>query len=470
MIFERARQVADTVLYEGYVLYPYRASARKNQVRWQFGIVAPQRWSETGGCEPWWMQTECLLEFAPGAREARVTGKIRFLQLQTRTIEKVLDAAEGRFEPVPSLEVDGRLWLTWDEAVECEVDFTEPVPRDAAAAGERAVPFSIPSAREIEEIRATSGALAARCVRERWALAGQLYIHTAPGVPSGRAPVLASPLQEAAAATIRVRVENLTPWAAPGSPRSAALRFSFIGVHTLVALEGGAFISLLEPPAWARAAAAACANVRTWPVLIGARGARDGILSSPIILYDYPEIAPESPGDLFDATEIDEILTLRTLTLTDEEQREARATDARAAAILDRVATMPPEVLDRLHGALRYVRADAPQPPDPTPAPAWWDPGADASVAPDTDCIDVHGVPVSKGSRVRLRPGARRADAQDMFLAGRTATVEGVFFDVEQRSYLAVTLDADPAADLFQWHGRYLYFAPDEVEPLEARE
>ena len=98
----------------------------------------------------------------------------------------------------------------------------------------------------------------------------------------------------------------------------------------------------------------------------------------------------------------------------------------------------------------------------------WWDPGADASVSPDTDRVEVNGVAIAKGSRVRLRPGARRADAQDMFLAGRIATVEGVFFDVEAHSYLAVTLEEDPAAELYQWHGRYLYFSPDEVEPLEA--
>ena len=76
-----------------------------------------------------------------------------------------------------------------------------------------------------------------------------------------------------------------------------------------------------------------------------------------LFLYDYPQIAPESPGDLYDATEIDEILTLRTMTLTDEEKREARATDPRAAAIIDRVDDMPPEILDRLHGAVRYLRA-----------------------------------------------------------------------------------------------------------------
>ncbi len=75
-----------------------------------------------------------------------------------------------------------------------------------------------------------------------------------------------------------------------------------------------------------------------------------------IILEDHPAIAPESPGALYDATEIDEILALRTAALTDEEKREARGTDDRAAAVIDLADTMPPEVLERLHGAVRSLR------------------------------------------------------------------------------------------------------------------
>src|SRR5262245_57774536 len=140
---------------------------------------------------------------------------------------------------------------------------------------------------------------------------------------------------------VRVRIENLSAWPldAPAG-RSHALRWSFVATHTLLAVRDGVFVSLLDPPAWARHAAAACANLHTWPVLVGDKNRRDIMLSSPIILYDYPQVAPESPGDLFDATEIDELLTLRTMTLTDEEKREARGTDARAAAMLDRIDAM----------------------------------------------------------------------------------------------------------------------------------
>jgi hypothetical protein len=231
----------------------------------------------------------------------------------------------------------------------------------------------------------------------------------------------------------------------------------------------------------------------------------DVVLSSPIILYDYPQIAPESAGDLCDSLEIDEILTLRTMTLTDEEKREARATDPRAREIIDRSDSMPQEMLDRLHGAIRYMRSvtgDDPRfqgsgegededdlaaivsgrasrsgPPtlassaaDGTVVP-WWDPGMDASVSPRTDRVWIQGVSVGRGSLVRLQPGAQRADAQDMFLAGRIGMVEAVLFSVDADTYLAVTLEDDPdAAEVQRWHGRFLYFSPDEVVPISGGE
>lgn len=198
-------------------------------------------------------------------------------------------------------------------------------------------------------------------------------------------------------------------------------------------------------------------------------GHGDGlILSSPILMYDHPQVAPESPGDLFDAGEIDEILSLRILTLSDAEKREARATDPRAAAILDRVDDMPPDVLGRLHGTLR----DGGGKQEPAPSDAgsetlpWWDPGADAAISPATDSIMVAGCRVAKGSRVRLRPRRRGTDAHDMFLAGRTAVVDAVLLDVDGSHHVAVTLDDDPGAELHQWYGRFRYFLPEEIEPL----
>ena len=124
-------------------------------------------------------------------------------------------------------------------------------------------------------------------------------------------------------------------------------------------VRGAAFLSLQDPPEFAKEATAACQNVGAWPILVGEHGERDTMLAPPIILYDYPEIAPESPGDLFDGTEIDEILTLRILTLTEDEKRAVGAIDAQARALLHRSEALSPEQMLSLHGRLRPARENA---------------------------------------------------------------------------------------------------------------
>ena len=443
--FDGIRRVADVVLYEGYVLYPYRADARKNLMRWQFGVLAPRGWSEADGSESSWIQTDCLIE--PGAGKARLTGVVRGLQLQHRSVEVVVDAEQGRFRRVDQLDVDGQLWTSWDEGIEREIELAVPL----VAGAERRFRFAFVPGYQAEPLRDRAGQVVGRVVRELKEVVGEIHVRVQRAAEAFH-PVL----------RVQVRVDNLSRDPRPGAPRDEALRSSLVGVHTLLAVEGGAFLSLIDPPEWAHAAVTACDNVRTWPVLAGAEGDRDLLMAAPIILYDHPQVAADSPGDLYDATEIDEILTLRTMTLTDDEKRAARAADPRAAAIIDRVDALSAEALSRLHGTIRSPSA---APPEAAP---WWDPGADGEVSPETDAIDVDGVAVARGSLVVLRPGRRRADAQDMFLQGRVATVEAVFEDVDGQRYLAVTLVDDPAADLHAQHGRFLYFAPDEVEPLDA--
>lgn len=432
--FERAGRVADAVLYEGYVLYPYRASAAKNQVRWQFGVLAPRRFADADGSEQWVQQTEVVAEFGLAAT---VDVRIRFLQVQTRMVEA---ARDGGYVPVAQLDVDGQRWATWEEAVEHAVDISGI---DLASPGTTEMPFTIPASHEVEQL-GTAG----RIVRERWSVEGlaRMAVEDVPGP---------YPLTR-----LRVRVENVTDWGVQGGRREDAMRRSLIGVNVLLHADDGSFLSSLDPPEFAAGAVAACTNQNAFPVLIGDEGDASTVLSSPIILYDHPEVAAESPGDMCDATEIDEILALRVLTLTDEEKVEARATDARSAAIVDRVDDFAPEIFERLHGAIRSLR---PAPDKPLP---WWEPAVDAAVDPWTDAICIEDVDVQKGSKVRLRPGSRRTDAQDIFLTDRVATVEGVFSDVDGDRHLAVTLDDDPAAELHQWYGRFLYFHPDEVEPI----
>lgn len=449
MTVELARQIADALLYEGYILYPYRASAQKNQLRWQFGVLVPRSWSERVSGEPWFNQTEVILEPSPTTM-LEVT--VRCLHAQAKTIEH-RDRANG-FRPVSSLDLDGTLHVSWDEGVEHEV--VANFPLDAVLATAQRVPFEIPSSRQIEVLHDHAGEPSARIVRQRWPVSGLLHI--------------SAQRLEGVYGVVRVcvRVENTTDWFEACASRDDALRRSLIAAHTLIHVRDGAFISLLDPPTWAQPAVSTCANVNMWPVLIGDR--RQTVLSSAIILYDYPSVAPESPGDLYDATEIDELLTLRTMTLTDAEKREACATDDRAAAVINRTETLPPEVLERLHGALRYLRTTTRDSSQQLAEPPWWTPDALTSVSPETDCVLVNGVPITRGSHVRLVPGKRRADAQDMFLTGRMATVEAVVFDVDGASYVAVSLLDDPAADLLSSYGRFLYFSPDEVEPVKESE
>ena len=87
---------------------------------------------------------------------------------------------------------------------------------------------------------------------------------------------------------------------------------------------------------------AACVNAHSWPVLAGPPGDGSLLLATPIILEDHPRVAPESPGDLFDGGEIDQLLILNTLALTDAEKAEIRATDPRTREILDRVEPLTP--------------------------------------------------------------------------------------------------------------------------------
>jgi hypothetical protein len=402
--FAAAQAVANAVLYEGYVLYPYRASSAKNRTRWQWGVLMPAAYVADDPSERSSCRTEVVAEPEPGAT---LTVQVRFLDAARRP--------------------DG-----WADAVERAVQFELP-----AQPGRAEHPFG--------------------CDGDQ-PLAGVVLveIRELPG-PYG---------------AVRITIEVVNRTASTAADRDAALEQALIATHTLGALDRGVFLSMTDPPEWAKLLVGECANSGTWPVLIDDDTV---VLSSPIILEDHPRIAPESPGDLYDACEIDEILTLRTMTLTDAEKAEARATDPRAAAVIDRVDGLPQDHLDRLHGALRYLRnvTGDPEPPRDvfsTDAP-WWDPGADASVDPETDVVEIDGIAVARGSMVRLHPGgrsgSRRTDAQDLFLRGRTATVEAVLLDVDGNHHIAVTPADDPElAEVARWHGRYLYFTAEEIEPV----
>jgi hydrogenase maturation protease len=191
-------------------------------------------------------------------------------------------------------------------------------------------------------VREPGGAIVGLLVREQQAVAGRIEAEAV----------------EVAEGLFRVtlRVRNL---ATGGGNRDQALLRSLASTHAILSAREGEFVSLIDPPGRWREAAAGCRNVGAWPVLAGEPGRLDTMLSAPIILDDYPRIAPESPGELFDATEIDEILTLRILTLTEEEKRAVAAVDPRAAALLARTEALAGEPLLGLHGTIRDIRPEA---------------------------------------------------------------------------------------------------------------
>jgi hypothetical protein len=372
MRFADAERIADALLYEGYLLYPYRLSSVKNVRRWTFGCLFPPVYPQPpGSAEGPSLQAEVLV--ITGA-DARVAVKARFLHL----------------------------------------------------AGDEGIPREVPSP-ELS-LEATSHAVP-------WAFAGPGHEAIA-GTLDVSAEALAEGLLR-----LRVRLENRTTAEGIGQlTREAALAWSVVACHLIVAVEGGEFVSPTDPPEALRAAAAGCRSERTWPVLVGPPGRRDLLLAAPIILGDYPEVAGQSPGDLFDGTEIDELLTLRIRTLTPAEKEEMATSDPRAAAVLARCEALGDDQFLGLHGAWR-----------PAEAPA----------------VHVGGVLLAPGVRVRLRP-RRSADALDLALAGRTAVVVSIDQDFEDRVHVGVALDDDPGQDLGV-AGRpahRFFFAPEEVEPL----
>lgn len=372
-------QIARSVLYEGYLLYPYRASALKNQQRWNFGVLYPPAWaaSQTGSDRSYF-HAECVVQ---GCAQTELTISVRFLHLLARET------------------VNGE----WQEGSEQSVTVSHNL-----SAMPRVEIFERPASDE-----QTDGV-----VRRKQAIEGRIEVSAIEiGTDTFR---------------LTVRVSNTSPFQT--EDRNQALLRSLASAHAALTVQNGQFVSQIDPPEHLKDAVAACQNVGVWPVLVGDPTARDTMLASPIILYDFPQVAPESKGDLFDGTEIDEILILRTLTLTDAEKEEVRRTDERARALLDRLESAPAEHLGELHGRMQTL--DAP-------------------------------LTFKKGDRVRLRP-RKRADIFDTILDGKIAIIEAVEQDFENKIHFAVVIEDDPGRDLGEMRqiGHRFFFSAEEVESV----
>lgn len=401
MNLEGVEQIANAVLYEGYNLYPYRPSSVKNRQRWTFGGVCPRAYCLAQGGEAWSVETQCL---AQGDERTTVSVKVRFLHLIRRHVGALMVGSSSQIEPagardpggsqnqraphppeadllgpsplqeqegtglspslpqdwgsegrgergpalaqsatryVDALQVGDRLIQAWDEAAERDVEAGGLALGELARRPHR-LAFAFPAWQGLEPLHNEGGEAAGVLEREQRPIEGALTIEV-------------EPIGDPRLFKITARVMNLTPCSARS--RDEAMLQSFASTHLILGLNGGEFVSAIDPPESLRESVAGCRNQGVWPVLVGEAPARDTMLASPLILYDYPELASESPGELFDGTEIDEILTLRIMTLTEDERRAMRGTDERTRALLERTDALAAEQLATLHGAMRGLRS-----------------------------------------------------------------------------------------------------------------
>lgn len=442
MNLESAEKIVNAVLYEGYILYPYRPTAIKNRQRWTFGGLFPagSRAARKHG-DPSRMQLEVPVL---GTASSRLDLRIRFLHLTMRQagelpqpLDQLSHGQEPSYRPVPVLEIGGERHFSWQEAVERE--FATSVPLGELCEGENRVQFACPPDRDIQPLRDDDGRIAGILVRSQLPLEVEIAMSARPDAGGGY--------------RLKVVVENRTVLEDPGVAREEAQLQAMASTHAILGIEAGEFVSLLDPPGALKEIAESCDNRGCWPVLVGEEGRRDTLLASPIILYDYPQIAPESPGDLFDGLEIDELLTLRILTMTPQEKQEMAAVDERARTLLERTEGLTTEEMAAMHGALRNLRA--------VDERSCREPGRGEVV--------VDGAVLGVGDRVRLNPKAG-GDIFDVVLRGKTAVIEAIERDFEDRVHIAVALDDDPGRDLglARMPGHRFFFSPDEIQAVAS--
>ena len=422
MNFSAIEKIADAVLYEGYILYPYRPSSIKNQQRWNFGTLFPRDFAlAQNPHEVWCFRAEVIVQ---GSELSRIDARVRFLHLTPADDdEHGWDQGFARFRTVENVTL-GQIC----EGLETHFNFDELT--------------------EAERQTVPAGFSARQCV-------GKLMLN-------------ADRLEDGVY-RLRAVFANETQVDAPAeATRKLAQASAFTSAHLLLHVSGGALVSALDPQPELAAAVADCRNQGVFPVLAGEAGDRTRMLVSPIILYDYPQIAPESTGDFFDGTEMDEMLALRVMTLTDAEHEEMRRSDPHARAILERMETLPKEHLLKVHGAVRGMRpvdnlAES-TPEEFERAIQPWNPFEER---PPVDVVRIFGAEVRKGDRVRIWP-QKKADIMDLAMEGKTAVVESIVQDLEDKVQLAVVLDDDPGRDLglMQKAGHRFFFTPEEIEPL----
>ncbi len=395
-LLSHLEELVESLLYEGYALYPYTPGAAKNSTPTPFGIIYPPAYAEGNAATFDHLRLECGLVAEEGAP---LSATVRFLQ------------ASGERH----------------QAVERRIDLPAP--------GEP-VEFSFD------------------------ALEGHARLRVDPAGDG---------LQR-----VRVCVHNTTSLADADIDRGTALRAGLLSTHVVVTCPGSRFVSPLETRDFE--------SVNTFPVL--ATPTDDTVLGAAIVLPDHPQLAPQSRGNLFDNTEIEEALLLHVHALPDMEREAIADQDPAVRAMVERAAATTPEDIFDLHGVMhptppgvlstpvteephpvfegwRPPEQTERRPPEQTEPP---EPPADLPAFPGHTEVTAGGVTFRRGDRVRLRP-KREGDPIDHMVAGRTATIEKLLHDVDNCLYFAVTVDGDPGQELLRDTGRFLYFFEGEVEP-----
>lgn len=427
-------KLAEAVLYEGYLLYPYRPSL-KNTQRWTFGGLFPRAFCEAQpSVEAPLLQVECLLE---GDEQTRAVASLRFLRMIDRRLgqfhEPLPDWSDGdvaQAQRVAAMTAGGREFHSWQEAADEKLALPDVTLAELLRSSRRQS-FELAESVDREPVTDGDGRFVGFIERSRQRLAVSLELRAA-RVNDGCFRLTLRAANETEPALDANAAER------PAMARDKAALRACIAAHAVIAVRGGELVSQFDPPERFRELAAANQNLGVWPVLVGEAPNRSTLLAAPIILYDYPRIAPESPTSLFDSTEIDEILSLRIMTMTDEEKHAMRALDPRSRGMLERIEALSPVDMAQLHGAVR-----------------------DPSQTPQSACG------LAPGDRVRLMP-RKGADSFDLFLDGKTATITSIEQDFEGRYHFAVVIDDDPGRDLGidLQVGHRFFFQADEIEPL----
>jgi hypothetical protein len=327
-----------TLLYEGYSLYPYYRSAIKNQKPIPFGVIFPKDYNAHYEHSHSNMQSQNILT---GNDDLTVAINVRFLHLRkTELFQKNSNSDNNDdYAPAFSLDIYGNIYQAGWQTIERKIS-TGNLRVSELAHKSKIILFEFDSMNEGEIIFNEQKEVVAKTISSVAEIKGTIKIKAGKVKDSKDA------------FRLTVSVTNLTPVTdAPGMTRDDAMLQSFLSTHIILHTGQGEFISHQDPPDEWKKAIASCENLNTWPILIDKSNST--LLSSPVILYDYPEINPLSSGDLFDSTEIEEALLLHVNLLSDEEKKRIGSNDKKLHAMLNKVSGLTPGDLAVYHSMMK---------------------------------------------------------------------------------------------------------------------